>query len=451
MNPADRLPPHSRDAEQSVIGAMLRDNDRIDDVRAILPGPVAFYFDAHQRIYAAIVAMHDKRVPVDLVTMANTLAASGQLEAAGGHSYLAELSEAAGTAANVEYYAHIVRGKSIRRTLIHAGTDLIRDAYDPPGDDDTLLAEAQTRILGIGEHATQSATVPIAAAVADALAEYDRADVRISTGFVDIDQITIGFQPRELTVIAARPSVGKTAMACALLRYVAGTLGIPALFFSLEQSQTEIGMRLVCSEAGLNSRRWQRREFDQRELGEVTDAQLSIASWPLSIADGRMTASRIAAESRRAWRRTNVGFIVVDYLQFIAPENEGQERRHQLGRQTKTLKALAKELAVPVVCLCQLKRLGDGRDEREPRLSDLSESGEIEQDADVVWLMHRPEPDRPLVSINVAKNRNGATALTTVLYRATCMRFENFSPFDGSIPPETPKPSRNGRAKSQTA
>jgi replicative DNA helicase len=444
-NGADRLPPQNLDAERSVLGSMLRDNGVIGDVVQILH-PESFYSDAHQKIFHAINSIYQDGRPVDLVILAEHLKEQKQIEDIGRYPYLGELWDAAPTAANAEYYARIVRDKAIVRNLIHASTEVLRDAYDQAMPADELLEAAERKILDIAEMGVTGQTHTLENVLKEA---YDRIDMRhqqghmsisgLPTGFHDLDNIMAGLQNSELVIVAARPSVGKTAFALNLVRHIAVEEGHPAFFVSLEQSRIELAERLLCCQSRVNSHKLRTGHPNSEEMQKLIDAGGVLSKAKLFIDDtpgqGMM---RIAANARRLKLRHKIKLVVIDYLQLIEPDNRRDSRQEQVAHLSRRLKFLARELQIPVVSLAQVNRSSEDRQDHRPRLADLRESGAIEQDADTVLLLHRPELYEPgqhegILEVIVGKQRNGPTGEVTLAYLKQFMRFEDFAgvmPFD---------------------
>jgi replicative DNA helicase len=436
---AERLPPQNRDAERSVLGSMLRDNGIIGDVVQILRGD-NFYADAHQKIYQGIVALYDKGHPADLVTLADYLKEQKQIEDIGGYPYLGELWDAAPTAANAEYYARIVRDKAIVRNLIHAGNEILRDAYDQAQPADELLGDAEKKIFEIASLGVTGQTYTLEQALA---AAYDRIDARhardpqsisgLSTGFVDLDEKTAGLQNSDLVILAARPSVGKTAMALNLARHMAVEEKLPIFFVSLEQTRIELAERMLCCQARVDSHKLRKGHLASDEMQRLIEAGGYLGKAKLFIDDtAGQGMLRIAANARRLKMRHNIRAVFIDYLQLIEPDNRRDNRQEQVSTISRRLKFLAKELDVPVVALAQVNRSSEDRQDHRPRLADLRESGSIEQDADTVMMLHRPEMYEPgqhegTVEVIIAKQRNGPTGEITLTYLKQFMRFENFA------------------------
>jgi replicative DNA helicase len=435
----ERLPPHSREAERSVLGSMLRDNAVIGDVVQIVREE-HFYTDAHQKIFRGIVSLYDKGHPADLVTLAEWLREQKYIEDVGGYAYLAELWDAAPTAANAEYYARIVRDKGIVRSLIHASTEILRDAYDQAQPADELLENAERRILDIAQMGITGNTITLKEALREA---YERIDQRagrehtevsgLPTGFIDLDALTAGLQNSELIIIAARPSVGKTALALNIVRHIVVDLGQPVFFVSLEQSRIELAERLLCCQARVDSHKLRKGHLSADDMQRLIEAGDILRQAKLFIDDtAGQGMLRIAANARRLKLRHGIKLVVIDYLQLIEPDNRRDSRQEQVAAISRRLKFLAKELNLPVLALAQVNRGAEDRQDHRPRLSDLRESGAIEQDADTVLLLHRPELHEPgqhegIVEVIIGKQRNGPTGEVTLTYLKQFMRFENFA------------------------
>jgi replicative DNA helicase len=440
QNGVERLPPQSREAERSVLGSMLRDNAVIGDVVQIVRQD-NFYADAHQKIFSAIISLYDDGKPVDMVMLAEALKDRKHIDDIGGYGYLGELWDAAPTAANAEYYSRIVRDKSIVRHLIHAGTEILRDAYDQGLPADELLEGAERKILDIAQLGIIGQTYTLQQALHEA---YDRIDLRkqgghstisgLPTGFVDLDEKTAGLQNSELVIIAARPSVGKTAFGLNILRHIAVEESHPVFMVSLEQSRIELAERLMCCQARMDSFRLRTGHLNPDEMNTLIHASSPLGEAKLFIDDTPGQGMlRIAANARRLKLRHGIKAVLIDYLQLIEPDNRRDNRQEQVANISRRLKALARELAVPVVALAQLNRTSEDRQGHKPRLSDLRESGSIEQDADTVMLLNRPELYEPgqhegIVEVDIAKQRNGPTGEITLYFAKQFMRFENFSP-----------------------
>lgn len=443
----DRLPPHNREAEQSVLGSMLRDNSCIDNVLQQLRQD-DFYVDAHQKLFETIVAVYSNGGrAVDLVILFEQLALRQWVDDIGGQRYLAEIWDAAPTAANVEYYAQIVRDKALVRNLIRAGHEMLADAYRQTMPADELVQAAERKILEIAQKGISGQITTLDEAIQET---YDRIDDRskggdlsasgIPTGFSDLDELTAGLHSSELVILAARPSVGKTAFALSLARNITINEQAPVFFVSLEMSKLELAERLLCSQAMVDSHRLRRGTLSADDMGKLIEAGGVLRSAKLFIDDtpaqGMM---RIAANARRLRRQHDIRLVVIDYLQLIEPDNRRDPRHEQVAQISRRLKFLAKELAIPVIALAQVNRASEDRQDHRPRLSDLRESGSIEQDADAVLMLHRPDRYEPgqhegVIEIIVAKNRQGPVGEVTLSYVKQYMRYESHrpgTPFDG--------------------
>src|SRR5262245_48802771 len=443
----DRLPPQNREAEQSVLGSMLRDNHAIDTILQIVHKD-DFYTDAHQKIFETIVALRDGGgKPVDLVILAEALKQRGYIEDVGGYGYLMELWEATPTSANSEYYAQIVRDKALVRNLIRAGNDILGDAYSQTMPADLLIESAERKVLEIANKGIVGKLYTLNEAIEDT---YKRIDERtmngemssggIPTGFTDLDELTAGMHRNELLIIAARPSVGKTAFALALTRNVIVNEKEPVFFVSLEQSRIELAERLLCSHAKVDSHRLRKGTLTSEDMERLIDAGGVLRNARLFIDDiPAQGMLRIAANARRLKRQHGIRLVVIDYLQLIEPDNRRDPRHEQVAQISRRLKFLAKELEIPVIALAQVNRASEDRQDHRPRLSDLRESGSIEQDADAVYMLHRPDRHEPgqhegVIEVIVAKNRQGPVGEITLSYIKQFMRYEEHkpgTPFDG--------------------
>lgn len=442
----DRLPPQNLDAERSVLGSMLRDNDVIDVVAQLITAE-SFYLDAHRKIFQAISDLRDKGgQPVDLVILAEELIKRGQLEDVGRAPYLAELWDAAPTAANAEYYARIVRDKAIVRSLIHAGTEILRDAYDQNQPAEELLEGAERKILDVAQMGVTGQTITLEQAIAET---YRRIDDRASgkqkagglpTGFADLDELTAGLHDGELVIIAARPSVGKTSFALGIIRNVIVEQKEAVFFVSLEQSRIELTERLLCAQSRVDSHRLRKGTLNSDDMDRLIDAGGVLRNGRLLIDDSPVQSMlRIAANARRLKLRHGIKLLVIDYLQLIEPDNRRDPRQEQVAQISRRLKALAKELQIPLIALAQVNRASEDRQDHRPRLADLRESGSLEQDADTVMILHRPDRYEPgqhegIIEVIIGKQRNGPTGEITLAYLKQFMRYEDFAPgtpFDG--------------------
>lgn len=440
----DRQMPSSVEAERSVLGSLLLLPEVCDEVAMIIRAD-DFYDDAHQRIFGHLLELHEAGGRIDPVLLAQRLRDAGEFEAIGGNAYLIEIGREVSTAAHAEYYAKIVREKSILRSLIHASTDILKDAYDPSNDSRHMLARAEERVFGILDSKGESRVVPIRDVLQESLARIDarmkneHAVGGLETGFDDFDDLTGGLHGSELVILAARPSMGKTALALNIIEHVAIVTQRPTLFVSLEMSALELGDRLLCSRAKVNSHRLRNGQISAEDSLKLVETAAEVSSAPLFIDDSpSRTMTEVAAAARRLKRRDGLELIVIDYLQLIDPDNPRDPRQEQVAKVARRLKGLARELNVPVLCLAQLNRQVESSKDNKPQLSHLRESGAIEQDADVVMFIHREEyymtddEDRERVKgeadLLVKKQRNGPTGDIKLTWLHDFTRFSNAAP-----------------------
>jgi replicative DNA helicase len=442
----ERVPPHNLEAERGVLGSILLMNDALDEVAEVLIAS-HFYHHAHELMYAAILDLHERGVRgIDAVTLAEELQSREQLEEIGGPLFLHEILEAVPHAAHARYYADIVRDKWMQRSLIVACTEVLRDTYDPTAETEQILETAERKIFSILEQQEGLDKIAIRDILLDAWdninerLQSDSAFSGLPTGFSDLDTMTNGFQNSELLILAARPSMGKTALICNWSIAVTMQAKRGVLLFSLEQSKTELAERFMCIQARVNGHRLRSGELDDAERDALMRASQELGEAPLFIDDkpGR-TMSQIGAITRRMKRQNDIGLVMIDYLQLIEAEDRRAPREQQVAQITRRLKFLAKEMNIPVIALAQLNRGVESRTgpDKKPRLSDLRESGSIEQDADVVIMLHRPEvyePDNPelkgLAEVIIAKNRSGPVGTVRLTWRNEFLRFENWSGFN---------------------
>jgi replicative DNA helicase len=430
-----RLPPHNRDAERSVLGGILRDPVALPDVQQVIRAE-SFYFDAHQKIYRALCELADENRPLDVVSLHDRLQQSQQLADVGGPEYLAELWEAVPTGANAEYHAKIVRDCALNRDLIHAATEILRDAYDRTQPADELLGQAEQKLFALSSGAADGDHLLDARELARATEA--RIDARcgregpdgLLVGFPDLDQKLAGLKGGQLVVVGARPGCGKTALALAIALNAAAD-GHGVYFASLEMPESEIADRVYAMRSGVPLRAIQTGRLTGQQSELLAAAGREFAEQPFHLDDtSDLTASRLASRVRWAVRRRRVKFVVIDYLQLLHSENPKDPRHLQVGLAARRMKQLARVCDVPVLLLAQLNRASEDRPGGEPRLADLRESGEIEAHADTVLLLH-PEPkqdeDSQVCATNVIvdKNRNGPKGRTRLAYRRAVVRFEN--------------------------
>jgi replicative DNA helicase len=447
----DRQPPRSLEAERAVIGSLLLLPEVADEV-ALLVRPEDFYDDALRRIFRHMLALVDQGRQIDPTLLIQLLKDAGEYDLVGGAAYLLELGQQVSTAAHAEHYARIVRDKAVLRSLIHAGTDIVHEAYEPSVDARMMLSRAEERVFRILDTKGDTQVRPVRDVLHESLARIDarlqhrHAYGGLETGFIDYDDLTGGLHNSELVILAARPSMGKTALAVNIVEHIAIDERGPArpvLLVSLEMSSLELGDRLLCSRARVNSHRLRNGTISAEESRKLVQTAADVSRAPLFIDDSpSRNMTEIAATARRLKRQEKLALVVIDYLQLIEPDNPRDPRQEQVARISRRLKGLARELAVPVLCLAQLNRQVEATRESRPQLSHLRESGAIEQDADVVVFIHREEfyrnsdEEREQVKgqadLMIRKQRNGPTGDMKLTWLHEFTRFENsqHQPYD---------------------
>ncbi|MGE0200648.1 MAG: replicative DNA helicase [Candidatus Melainabacteria bacterium] len=441
-SPFERIPPQSLEAEQGVLGAALVNPDVLNQIVEIIK-PADFYRQAHQLIYEAVLSLFDKNEPVDIITVSETLNDKGLLDAAGGRSYINDLAMSIVTTENAAYYARIIHAKATLRHLVSAGTDIVVTAYDAE-DAETAVDQAQQTIFqiaqrGLGDELTH---------IKDVLpASYEQIEDRfnnkgslmgVSTGFYDLDNYTSGLQKSDLIILAARPSMGKTAFCLNILANVALKEMKPVLMFSLEMSKEQLVLRMLCSEAEIDAQRIRTGEITEQDFARLSMAMGKLGEAPIYIDDTPgMSVMEMRAKARKIMMETGeLGMIVIDYLQLMEnksgnAKSGGDNRVQEISAISRGLKGIARELKVPVIALSQLSRAVESRQDKKPMLSDLRESGSIEQDADIVMFIYRDEyynkeSDRPgTADIIIAKQRNGPVGEFSLYFRHNITRFVN--------------------------
>ncbi|HEY3179300.1 MAG TPA: replicative DNA helicase [Casimicrobiaceae bacterium] len=440
-----KLPPHSLEAEQSVLGGLLLDNDAADRV-----GDVAaaddFYTDAHRVIYRHVMQLIANGKPADVVTLAESLSSAQKLDYVGGLAYLGALVQNVPTAANIRHYAQIVRDRSILRQLAATAGEIADTAYNPLGRSAKMvLDEAEAKVLHIAEQGSRGAQNfheigKLLASVVDRIETlYNRdnpSDVTgVPTGFVDLDRMTSGFQPGDLIIVAGRPSMGKTSLALNIGENVALDTGMPVAVFSMEMGASQLALRMIGSVGRLDQHKLRTgrlvaEDWDKLSaaLGRLNEAPILIDETPA------LNAIEVRSRARRLMRQYGkLGLVIVDYLQLMQASTQGENRATELSEISRAMKSLAKELQVPVVALSQLNRSLEQRPDKRPVMSDLRESGALEQDADVILFIYRDEvykpdsPDKGTAEILISKQRNGPTGKVTLTFRGEYTRFENFT------------------------
>ena len=436
------MPPHSVEAEQAVLGGLLLDNSTWDAIADRLTAE-DFYRRDHQQIFAAIAELAGRSEPADAVTLAEHLAAKGEAEDTGGLAYLAGLARDTPTAANIRAYADIVRERSLLRHLIRVSGEIAASAYASEGRPaKDLVDEAERLVFQIAEAGRRTGSGFVA--LKDILGEtIDRLDMLhenqgqltgISTGYTDLDRMTAGLQPGDLVIVAGRPSMGKTTFALNIGENAAISAGVPVAVFSMEMSREQLSMRMISSLGRVDQSHLRTGMFGDEDWARINGAIAQMKTAPIYIDDsGALTPTEVRARARRLSRERGLGLIIVDYLQLMQVPGTKENRATEISEISRSLKALAKELRVPVIALSQLNRGVEQRTDKKPVMSDLRESGAIEQDADVIMLIYREEvydqdtPRKGIADIIVAKQRNGPTGEVHLTFLGKYTRFENMA------------------------
>jgi replicative DNA helicase len=434
-----RIPPQSLEAEESVLGGILIDNAALDRVVELL-APDDFYRGAHRRLYRAMLDLAERSEPVDLITLTEVLKARGELTDVGGPAYLAELAERVPTAANVAHYARIVRDRSTLRGLISAATEIATRGYEGADNVSELLDRAEQTIFAISERQVRVVFSRLADILVGSLKTIERlyeqkqAVTGVPTGFADLDRLTSGLQASDLIIVAGRPSMGKTAFCLNIAEHAALRGDVGVAIFSLEMAKEQLALRMLCSEARVDLSRVRTGHLTDREFPQLAMAAGRLADAPIYIDDTpALSVLELRAKARRLKRDpgTRLGLVVVDYVQLMRSSEGRDNREQEISEISRSLKALAKELQVPVLALSQLNRQVESRNPPIPRLADLRESGAIEQDADVIVFLYREEyyvedSDRKgTADIIVAKQRNGPIGTVELTFLKEYTRFEN--------------------------
>jgi replicative DNA helicase len=435
----DRVPPQSLDAEMSVLGAALLDREAILKVIEIL-GPGYFYKTAHNIIFEAIIELFEKNEPVDLVTLTELLRKKDKLDEVGGAVALSELLNSVPTAANVEFYAKIVREKYILRRLINTGTQIVNMAYLEEEDVEDILDRAEQLIFDVVQKKVLRGFTHIKDMLHDSFEAIERLYAKkqhvtgISSGFIDLDEKTSGFHPSDLIIIAGRPSMGKSSLSLNIAQHAAVQEKVPVAIFSLEMSGEQVVSRLLCSEARVDAHKLRTGMLSEQDWPRLTTAAGILADADIFIDDTpAISMLELRAKARRLKLKHNIGLIIIDYLQLMQCRGKYESRQQEISEISRSLKALAKELNLPIIALSQLSRAVEARTTRRPQLSDLRESGAIEQDADLVLFVYRPEYYDPtpenegIAEIIIGKHRNGPIGSLELAFIKKYARFENLS------------------------
>jgi replicative DNA helicase len=437
----DRTLPHNLDAERSVLGAILIDNEAFNVAASVIDAR-AFFRDAHRRIFDRMIALAERSQPIDLVTLKEELERAGELDEVGGPAYIASLVDGVPRATNVEYYARIVKEKSTLRSLIFSANKILANAYEADQEADLILDEAESAIFSVADDRIKSGFIPMRDLVRDSfpkielLFEHKSLITGIATGFTEIDRMTRGFQRGDLIIVAARPSMGKTSLVLNIAQHVAANNGV-AGFFSLEMSKEQLFMRMLASEAKIDNYRLMSGQIGQKEYGNITHALEILSASHLYIDDtAGVGVLEMRAKARRLQAEHGLDLLAVDYIQLMTGRGRFENRTLELASISRSLKGLAKELNVPIVVLSQLSRAPEARSDKRPQLSDLRESGALEQDADVVILIFReemykqtnePSETDGIAELILAKQRNGPTGIVKLAFLRQQTRFANLA------------------------
>jgi replicative DNA helicase len=433
--------PNNLDAERSVLGAILLDNNALNTAIETLRAD-DFFLDQHRRVFTQMIALAEVQQAIDLITLTEELHRRGDLEAAGGAPYLASLADGMPKVSNVEHYARIVKEKAMLRNLIHTTHNIQQRAFEGEDGADMILDNAESSIFELAEDRVKAGLISVKDIVRDNFERLEKifkegkSITGIPTGYVELDKLTSGLQPSELLILAARPSQGKTALALNLAENIAIRAGQPVAIFSLEMSKESLLQRLVASVAQIDAHKFRTGHLNRNDWTGMTEALGVISNAPLWVDDaGSISVLEIGAKARRLKRDKGLSLLIVDYLQLITARGRFGNRQEEVASISRGLKGLAKELQIPVLVLSQLTRAPE-RDERGPQLSDLRESGAIEQDADVVMFIYRPHffkagaspEEREETELRIAKQRNGPTDNVKFVFRSRLTRFEEAAP-----------------------
>lgn len=437
----NRLPPQNIEAEQSVLGAIILDNEALPKAIEAL-SPDDFYKETHRRLYKSIIALFERSEPIDIVTLTDHLRKSDEIEAVGGISYLSYLANSIPTSANIRYHAKIVSEKSMLRALIRTATQITSEVYENSRDVDEVIDYAQKMIFDITDKRTKISFSPLRDVIKDTFKMiehlYDKKEAitGVPSGFKDIDELTSGFQSGDLIIVGGRPGMGKTAFALNVAGYVAADMRETVAVFSLEMSKEQLALRMICAESGVNSSSVRKGFIGKQDWIKLTNAAGRLADAPIFIDDSSMlTVLEIRAKARRLKMEYGMlSLIVVDYLQLMRSKGKFERREQEISDISRSLKALAKELKVPVIALSQLNRAVEQRGEKRPTLADLRESGALEQDADVIIFLYRDEfynknnpSNKGKAELIVAKQRNGPTGIVDLTFLADSTKFVDFT------------------------
>lgn len=435
----EKVPPQNVEAEIATLGSMLLGEDAISKAIEFLDES-CFYKDAHKKIFTAIINLYSRNNAVDFVTLVEELKKNAHIEEVGGPSYITALVNSVPTSANIMHYAKIVKQKAILRHLISTATQIVQESFEPDSEVDELLDRAESLIFDISSRKIDSHITPIKEIIKDSIERIDALYQRkgnltgLSTGFAEFDERTAGLQDSDLIVIAGRPSMGKSAFATSIAEYVGVTLKIPVAFFSLEMSKEQLTHRMLCSQAKINAHKVRTGFLSQSDWPRLTTAASKLSEALIFIDDTpALSILELRAKARRLKSQYGIKLVIVDYLQLMRGLQRSENRQQEISEISRSLKALARELNVPLIAISQLSRAVEQRQDHRPQLSDLRESGAIEQDADVVALLLREEyygeteENKGIAEVNIAKQRNGPVGVVKLAFISEYAKFENLS------------------------
>ena len=435
----DRLPPQNIEAEQSVLGAILLENEILASVVEML-APEDFYKDSHKKIFLAMLDLYKKNEPIDLITLTEQLSRKEQIEEIGGASYLSHIVNLVPTSANIKYHSKIVKEKSLLRNLIRTTTEIITMSYDESIEINELLDVAETKIFSLSEKTIRGSFVRIDNVVKDTIELVDKLYNKkelitgLPSGFTDLDMQTTGFHPGDLVVVGARPGMGKTSFCLNIATYVGIEVKVPVALFSLEMSKELIVLRMICSEAEVDSKSVRSGYHTKEDYRKLVNAAGRLAEAPIFIDDSFNTVLEMRAKARRLKAEHGLGLIIVDYLQLMRGEGSYIAREQVISDISRSFKALAKDLKVPIIVISQLNRSCEQRgDNKRPIIADLRESGAIEQDADTILFLYRgdyykaKDAEEGIAELDIAKQRNGPTGMINVTFLDKFTKFKNYT------------------------
>ncbi len=435
----DRLPPQNIEAEQSVLGAVLLENEAISSVIELLV-PKDFYKDSHKKIFSAMVELYEKSEPIDLITLTEQMSRKEQLEEVGGASYLSSIVNQVPTSANIKYHSKIVKEKAMLRNLITTATELVSMSYNEDTEVNEILDRAETKVFALSEKMIKSSFVHIKEVVKDTIELVDRMYDKkelitgLPSGFKDLDELTTGFHPGDLVVVGARPGMGKTAFCLNIATHVGLEVKVPVALFSLEMSKELIVLRMICAEAEVDSKSVRSGYHTKEDYRKLVNAAGKLAEAPIFIDDAFNSVLEIRAKARRLKSEHGLGLIIVDYLQLMRGEGSFTAREQVISDISRSFKALAKDLSVPIIVISQLNRSCEQRgDDKHPIIADLRESGAIEQDADTIMFLYRgdyykaKDAEPGVTDLDLAKQRNGPTQRIPLTFIDKLTKFKDYS------------------------